>query len=269
MSYTEMTTGCQCSDYRSQKPNAILFNILSQTQRPSLNYSSAPPHSCHCQMLRTVRLTTPGDTCPVASGVLVKTVRFMQSLLSFRQLPARDQLALLRGCWAPVFLLGLAQEGVDFQVTDAPAASMLKRILLEGQEPRGPEGAESERAESDQARPTLAAMQKLKSCLHKFWSLDLTPKEYAYLKGAVLFDPDVPQLKSAAFIEGLQREAERALREVLTPLHPQDKGRFSRILLTASTLKSINPNFVIELFFRPVIGPADLFELLVEMLFSC
>lgn len=81
--------------------------------------------------------------------------------------------------------------------------------------------------------------------------------------------PDMPQLKSAAFIEGLQREAERALREVLTPLHPQDKGRFSRILLTASTLKSINPNFVIELFFRPVIGPADLFELLVEMLFSC
>ncbi|KAJ8340802.1 hypothetical protein SKAU_G00330930 [Synaphobranchus kaupii] len=261
MSYTEMSIGCRCSDYRLRQPNAILFNILSQTDQQNLNYSSAPLHSCHCEMLRTVCLTTPGDTGQVASGVLVKTVRFMKSLPSFQQLPAKDQLALLQSCWTPVFILGLAQEGVAFQVTDTPAASMLKRILLEGQESHGT-------AERERARPTLAAVQKLQSCLHKLWSLDLTPKEYAYLKGATLFNPDVPQLKSAVLIEGLQQEAQCALREVVTPLHPHDRGRFARILLTASTLKSINPNFVIELFFRPVIGPADLFELLVEMLFS-
>ncbi|KAJ8290189.1 hypothetical protein GJAV_G00009750 [Gymnothorax javanicus] len=267
MSQTEMTTGCCCSDLRGRQPSAILFNILSQSQHLSLNDSPALTHSsCHCEMLRTVQLTAPGDTCPVVSAVLVKTVCFMKSLPSFKQLPARDQLSLLRGGWAPVFLLGLAQEGIDFQVTDTPAASMLKRILLEGQEPWGP--GDRDRTEPEQARPTLAMVHKLKSCLQKFWNLDLTPKEYAYLKGAVLFNPDVPQLKTALFVEGLQQEAQRALQEVVTPLHPQDRGRFARILLTASTLKSINPNFVIELFFRPVIGTADLFQLLVEMLFS-
>lgn len=260
MSRTDATACCRCSDDRTRPPTAILFNILSQSQR------RAPPHGCHCETQRAVRLATPGDTCAEATGVLLKTLRFVKSLPSFQQLPPADQRALLHAGWAPVFILGLAQEGVHFQVTDTPAPSMLKRILLEGQGPRG--RADAGGAEPDRARPTLAAVHKLKACLHKFWSLDLTPKEYAYLKGTVLFNPDVPQLKSAMFVEGLQQEAQRALREVVTPLHPQDRGRFARVLLTASALKSINPNFVIELFFRPVIGPADLFELLVEMLFS-
>ena len=70
------------------------------------------------------------------------------------------------------------------------------------------------------------------------------------------------------FVEGLQQEAQHALGEVVQPLHPGDSGRFARILLTASTLKTITPNLITELFFRPVIGQADLLELLVDMLFS-
>lgn len=69
------------------------------------------------------------------------------------------------------------------------------------------------------------------------------------------------------FVEGLQQEAQHALSEVVQPLHPGDCGRFARILLTASTLKTITPNLITELFFRPVIGQADLLELLVDMLF--
>lgn len=196
MSHPETTACCRCSDDGSRHPNAILFNILSQSQRSAEPGSTpTPAPRCHCAMLRSVRLATPAETSAEASGVLVKTLRFVRGLPAFQQLPLQDRLSLLRGGWAPVFILGLAQERVHFQVTDAPAASMLKRILLEGQESRGPadwagpEGAGSEGAGSRQARPTLAAVHKLKACLHKLWSLDLSPKEYAYLKGAVLFNP--------------------------------------------------------------------------------
>ncbi|KFV59830.1 Nuclear receptor subfamily 0 group B member 2, partial [Gavia stellata] len=101
-----------------------------------------------------------------------------------------------------------------------------------------------------------------------FLLLDLSPKEYAYLKGAILFNPDVPGLRASLYIESLQREAQRALQEVLQPLHPEDQGRFARILLIASTLKSISPALITDLFFRPVIGNTDIIELIVEMLYE-
>lgn len=78
---------------------------------------------------------------------------------------------------------------------------------------------------------------------------------------------DVPDLKAALFVEGLQQEAQHALREVVLLLHQEDHERFARILLTASMLQSITPSLISELFFRPVIGQADLLELMVDMLF--
>ncbi|KAM6045146.1 nuclear receptor subfamily 0 group B member 2 [Chlamydotis macqueenii] len=243
---------CQC--HSEDKRTAILYTLLSQNLGPS------PAHQrCLCHQRRTVCLRTPRVTCQAASNVLVKTVSFMKNLPSFHLLPREDQLLLLDGCWVPLFLLGLAQEMVTFEVMETPAPSMLKKILLDGQ---------SKRREPERAQPTLAAVQRLQCCLNTFWSLDLSPKEYAYLKGAILFDPDVPGLRASLYIESLQREAQRALQEVLQPLHPEDQGRFARILLIASTLKSIAPALVTDLFFRPVIGDADILELIAEMLYE-
>lgn len=78
---------------------------------------------------------------------------------------------------------------------------------------------------------------------------------------------DVPELKAALFVESLQQEAQHALREVVLLLHQEDHERFARILLTLSMLQSITPSLISELFFRPVIGQADLLELMVDMLF--
>uniref|UniRef100_A0A4W5L9V6 Nuclear receptor subfamily 0, group B, member 2a n=1 Tax=Hucho hucho TaxID=62062 RepID=A0A4W5L9V6_9TELE len=256
-----MDNVCQCTDYNDRQSNAILYNILNQENSKSshnnLNYNLIP-HRCNCEIRRTVCLKGPADICQEASGVVVKTIHFMKNVPAFNQLPPNDQLSLLQGCWAPLFILGLAQEGMNFDVIDTPADSMLKRILLNSQES----------SETEREQPTLAGVNKLKSCLKTFWSLDLSPKEYAYLKGTMIFNPDVKDLKAALFVEGLQQEAQHALREVVQPLHPGDRGRFARILLAASMLKTITPNLITELFFRPVIGQADLLDFLVDMLFS-
>lgn len=82
-----------------------------------------------------------------------------------------------------------------------------------------------------------------------------------------LLSTDVPDLKAVLFVESLQKEAQHALSEVVQLLHPGDQERFARILLTASMLQSITPALIAELFFRPIIGQADLLELLVDMLF--
>nr|XP_056703659.1 nuclear receptor subfamily 0 group B member 2 [Euleptes europaea] len=241
---------CQCRESQ----NAILYTLLSRDRREGRSPSQG---RCLCQKRRTVCLQAPQVTCRAASDVLVKTVSFVKNLPSFQLLPWEDQLLLLDGCWAPLFLLGLVQEMVTFEVIETPAPSMLKRILLDGQ---------CERQELQRAQPTLASVQRLQCSLNEFWSLDLSPKEYAYLKGAMLFNPDVPGLKASAYIESLQREAQRALQEVLALFHLEDKDRFARVLLIASTLKSIPPPLITDLFFQPVIGNTDILQLLTEML---
>uniref|UniRef100_A0A3Q3WB20 NR LBD domain-containing protein n=1 Tax=Mola mola TaxID=94237 RepID=A0A3Q3WB20_MOLML len=224
-----MDSGCSCSANCDRLSNPILFNILNQMDN-RLDYNSAP-HRCNCEQRRTVCLKRPSEICKEASAVLVKTVQFMRNLPAFNQMPPKDQ------------------------VTDTPTDSMLKKILLNRQDSAGME----------REQPTMAGVSKLKSCLRKFWSLDLSPKEYAYLKGTAIFNP-VPDLKAALFVESLQQEAQHALSEVVHSLHPGDQERFARILLTASMLQSITPGLISELFFRPMIAQADLLELLVDML---
>ena len=162
-----MDNGCHCSASSDRLSNPILFNILSQmdTSQPSQNnhdYSSIH-HRCNCELRRTVCLKRPSEICREASAVLVKTVQFMKNLPAFNQMPPSDQFLLLKSCWAPLFILGLAQEHVDFEVRDTPADSMLKKILLN----------RKESPEMEREQPTMAGVSKLKSCLKKFWSLDL------------------------------------------------------------------------------------------------
>ncbi|NXS27605.1 NR0B2 protein, partial [Pomatostomus ruficeps] len=240
---------CQC--HGRDKHPAILYTLLSQNL-----HAGRARQRCLCHQRRAVCLRTPQVTCKAASNVLVKTINFMKNVAAFHLLPREDQLLLLHSCWVPLFLLGLVQETVTFEVTEAPAPSMLKKILLSGQ---------SKGQEPEGTQPTLAAVQQLQCCLNSFWRLDLSPNEYTYLRGAILFNPDIPGLRAPLYIQRLQWEAQRALRELL---HPEDQGRFSCILRATSSLKSIPAALVTDLFFRPIIGDADMGELLVEMLFE-
>ncbi len=177
----EEITHSTCSGYRDQHPHTILYNILSGRKSDYLDGKvnrNATAHNCHCEQRRMVCLKDPKTTCQSASNVLIKTVCFVRSLPSFSQLPSTDQSLLLRHCWVPLFVLGLAQEKIDFEVTDIPNSSILRQILL------GPGLTEKE---AD--RPTLDRVHKLRTCLDHLWNLDLSPKEYAYLKGVVLFNP--------------------------------------------------------------------------------
>ncbi|XP_070778336.1 nuclear receptor subfamily 0 group B member 2-like [Enoplosus armatus] len=255
----EEITNSTCSGYRNQHPHAILYNILSGRESGYLNNKlnrNATEHNCHCEQRRTVCLKTPRVTCQVASSVLVKTICFVRSLPSFSQLPSGDQSSLLRHCWVPLFVLGLAQEHIVFEVTDVPSSSILRQILL------GPGLTEKEAGQ-----PTLAGVHKLRACLHQLWNLDLSPKEYAYLKGSLLFNPAVQGLSALAFIEGLQRQAQGALQEVIHLLHPEDTVRFSHVLLAASAMQTVSHSLLTELFFKPVIGNTNMLHLLTEMLF--
>lgn len=172
---------CPCQGTAGQP--TILYALLSPSLRPR---PSVPPSRSHClcRQHRPVRLCAPHRTCREALDVLAKTVAFLRNLPSFCQLHPQDQRRLLQSCWGPLFLLGLAQDTVTFEVAEAPVPSILKKILLE--EPSSRAGSEQL---LERHQPSLAAVQWLQCCLESFCSLELGPKEYAYMKGTILFNP--------------------------------------------------------------------------------
>ncbi|XP_043851813.1 nuclear receptor subfamily 0 group B member 1 [Dromiciops gliroides] len=284
-----------CADNRRQ--SSILYSILKseeqkretqeqepeqeqqqqqQQQQQLLGRAHRQGQGCSCGSQRRVALKSPQVACKAASAVLVKTLRFVKNVPCFQELPLDEQLVLVRSCWAPLLVLGLAQDRVHFETVETSEPSMLQRILTtrrrdpEDEEPQpstSPPALPEPLALTDPLQPPSAAqVQAIKGFLTKCWSLDISTKEYAYLKGTVLFNPDLPGLHCVQYIQGLQREAQQALNEHIRMLHRGHQARFAKLNVALSLLRSINANVIAELFFRPIIGTVNMDDMLLEML---
>ncbi|KAM9850702.1 nuclear receptor subfamily 0 group B member 1 [Aulostomus maculatus] len=285
--------GCRCRG-ASGRNSSILYSILKsdslaaaeeqqqqvqQQQQTTHNLfhmtsSGVPPASqqeprqqaCSCGATRRRGvLRSPQVTCKAASAILVKTLRFVKNVPCFRELPEDDQLVLIRSGWAPLLVLGLAQDRVDFETTETVEPSMLQRILT---------GVPERQSEvlTGQSRATAGVsvvdIDAIKAFLKKCWSVDISTKEYAYLKGAVLFNPDLEGLHCLHYIQSLRREAHQALNEHVRLIHREDSTRFTKLLIALSMLRSISPSVVAQLFFKPIIGTVNIEEVLMEMFYG-
>uniref|UniRef100_A0A8D0H0D2 Nuclear receptor subfamily 0 group B member 1 n=1 Tax=Sphenodon punctatus TaxID=8508 RepID=A0A8D0H0D2_SPHPU len=258
-----------CTDKRRQ--SSILYNILkSQEQAEEAQQPKQPGLGCSCGSQKRVALKSPQVACKAASAVLVKTLRFVKNVPCFQELPLEEQLVLVRSCWAPLLVLGLAQDRVHFETVETTEPSMLQRILTNRQQEEQQQEQEDQepgqRPGSPPKLPSTREMQAIKGFLAKCWSLDISTKEYAYLKGTVLFNPDLPGLQCVQYIQGLQREAQQALNEHVRLIHSGDQTRFAKLNIALSLLRSINANVIAELFFRPIIGAVNMDDMLLEML---
>ncbi|XP_058478502.1 nuclear receptor subfamily 0 group B member 1 [Solea solea] len=286
--------GCRC-----RNNNSILYSILKSDSLTTTEEDHHPHHHHHPQQQQTLQLllhktsssscVAPGSlqelrqqacscgstrrrgilrspqvTCKAASAVLVKTLRFVKNVPCFRELPEDDQLVLIRNGWAPLLVLGLAQDRVDFETTETVEPSMLQRILT-GLTDRQSEPVAGQSRGA--AGVSVVDIEAIRAFLEKCWSVDISTKEYAYLKGAVLFNPDLEGLRCLHYIQSLRREAHQALNEHVRLIHCKDTTRFAKLLIALSMLRAISPPVVAQLFFRPVIGTVDIEEVLMEMFY--
>nr|XP_047908464.1 nuclear receptor subfamily 0 group B member 2-like [Anser cygnoides] len=182
----EKSGGCQCETSHAE---SILYQIRKeehQNEAKRHQQCHGPHHStarshCACVDESRVVLKTPGATCSTASGVLLKTLTFVRSLPSFYHVPWEDRFVLIQQNWAPLFVLGLAQERMDFDLREVLGPSLLKKILL------NQSSTASNEPGSASLGTSLAEVQKIKNLLWKFWDLDISAREYAYLRGIILF----------------------------------------------------------------------------------
>ncbi|KAM4694646.1 nuclear receptor subfamily 0 group B member 2-like [Discoglossus pictus] len=256
---------CQCNH---DPVNSILFQMLNVESKSEFNNQHDDrPHvctsarGCPCEYNRKVSLKTPEVTCKKASEVLLKTVAFIRNVPSFYQLPQEDQILLVQKCWTPLFVMGLAQERVDFDLQEQSVPSLLKKILLNQSASAGDVSLKSD------AGVPLSDVQQIQMCLCKFWNLDICTKEYAYLKGMVLFNPDICGMRYPHYVQTLQLEAWQTLMEFTSMMHSRNHSRFRLMLEALDIVKGVDPNVITELFFRPISGEINLEELLLETLF--
>ncbi|NXE87441.1 NR0B2 protein, partial [Menura novaehollandiae] len=210
---------------------------------------------------RRVVLETPEATCRRASEVLSKTSAFIRNLPSFYHMPWEDRFVLIQQNWAPLFVLGMAQERVDFDLREISDASLLKKILLNQSLTASNELARSSPAAS------LAEVQKMKNLLQKFWDLDISTKEYAYLKGIILFSSGCCVLKCLPYVQTLKQEAQKALMDFISTTFHGSLSRFTWILQLVTSLRDIDADAIEELFLRPILGETTLNVLLLETLY--
>ncbi|XP_041067670.1 nuclear receptor subfamily 0 group B member 1 [Carcharodon carcharias] len=254
---------CQCKNDRGL--SSILYKLLKnddpelppEQQNPAAT-SRPPGQGCPCKSRRKMVLKCPHTSCAAASVVLAKTLTFVKNVPCFQALPWDDQLTLVRRCWAPLLVLGLAQDKVDFETMETSEPSILHTILT-----NGPPNIQEETGH--QHLPSAAEIQTIQRFLVKCWSLDISPKEYAYLKGILLFNPELPGLHCVGYIQSLQQEARQALNEYVKTIYTQDQTRFFNLIIALSMLRSISAGVIVELFFRPT-GNINIEDKLLDML---
>ncbi|XP_018516393.1 nuclear receptor subfamily 0 group B member 1 isoform X2 [Lates calcarifer] len=242
---------CECPGSEDTAQCSILYSILNRgAARPQRRLETTAAHRmCSCASKRKlVSIRAPQLVFKAASEVLVKTFRFVKNVPCFRGLPAQDQLRLVRKSWAPLLVLGMVQDSVDFDTVERQQPSLLHRILTHSRERQQRAPAETQ----DPGVP-VGDVEGIKMFLVKCRGLRISVKEYAFLKGAILFTP-VTELECREYIRALQKEAERALYEHVRTAHRGNVSRFSRLRGVLNTLRSMDPGAVAGLFLRPVTG---------------
>uniref|UniRef100_UPI0037E7F565 nuclear receptor subfamily 0 group B member 1-like n=1 Tax=Semicossyphus pulcher TaxID=241346 RepID=UPI0037E7F565 len=247
---------CECMDRGDAARGSILFSILNGgalSPQEQLERAANKHQLCSCASKRKlVAIRAPRLVFKSASEVLVKTFRFVKHVPCFRGLPAEDQLRLVRSSWAPLLVLGMVQDSVDFDTVETQQPSLLHKILTHKILTHNPTEIE------DPGVPVSDA-EGIKMFLVRCSGLRISVKEYAFLKGALLFSPESTELECREYIRALHTEAERALYEHVRTVHRGNKaGRFGRLRAVLSALRSMDPDAVAGLFFRPVLGTSSI-----------
>ncbi|KAK2508196.1 hypothetical protein MC885_020668, partial [Smutsia gigantea] len=236
---------CFCGEDHPQQGS-----ILSNVPTTSEQRHAAPWWNTLRSAQQRLALKSPQVVCEAASAALLKTIRFAKYLPCFQVLPLDQQLVLVRNCWPPLLMLEMAQDRLNFETIETSESRLLQRIHTtrrresEGDEPPPQPTLQTRLVSPPESGllPSAAEVQAIKGFLNKCWSLNISTKEYAYLKGIVLFNPGLPGLKCVRYIQGLQWGTQQILSEHIRMTHRGLQARFAELNSALFLLRFINTN---------------------------
>jgi len=182
--------------------------------------------------------------CESASRLLFLSVHWARSIPAFQLLSADAHVVLVRGCWAELFALGLAQCS---EVLSLPA--ILSSIVNHLQA-----SVVQEKISALHIKQVTDHICRLQEYVNGMARLQVDEHEYAYLKAITLFSADHPGLLTRRQVEKFQEKAFQELRSYVSQTFPEDRDRFPRLLLRLPPLRALQPQVMEELFFAGLIG---------------
>lgn len=196
--------------------------------------------------------------CESGARLLFLTIQWVRSIPAFQCLSTPAQTALLKGCWAELFALGLAQTSTSLSLATILPALVTHLHASVAQEKLPP----------NRIKQITNHIVQLQEYVYTMSVLHVDPQEYAYLKLISLFATDHAELAYNAR-RHIDRFQERSFQELRAYIHnsaPKDIDRFPRLLLRLAPLRSMDPNVLEDLFFTGLIGQVQVDTIIPYML---
>nr|AYJ00407.1 retinoid X receptor [Parafossarulus striatulus] len=189
------------------------------------------------------------NICQAADKQLFTLVEWAKRIPHFTELPLEDQVILLRAGWNELLIGGFSHRSI--QVKDG--------ILLAT-------GLHVHRSSAHQAGVGTIFDRVLTELVAKMREMNMDKTELGCLRAIVLFNPDAKGLQSVNEVETLREKVYASLEEYCKVRHPDEPGRFAKLLLRLPALRSIGLKCLEHLFFLKLIGDTPIDTFLMEML---
>lgn len=190
--------------------------------------------------------------CRLSDQLLFLMVEWARTSMFFTQLKVEDQMKLLQNCWSEILILDLAHRLVR-QIWSGELILMSGHSLSLD--------CLDELGLSDMKDKIIDLVRKMKE-------LKIDINEYICLKFLILLNPDVPDLENQEFVEGCQEKVNAALMEYCVNIYPNNKDKFSQVLLRLPEVRLASICGEEFLYYKHMIGEMPEQTLLMEMLHS-
>lgn len=190
--------------------------------------------------------------CRLSDQLLFLMVEWARTSVFFKHLKVEDQMKLLQNCWSEILILDLVHRLVrqiwsgDFVLVNGHSLSLdsLDELGL-----------------SDMKDKIIDLVRKMKE-------LKIDMNEYICLKFLILLNPDVPELENQEYVESCQEKVNAALMEYCVNVYPNNKDKFSQVLLRLPEVRLASICGEEFLYYKHMIGEMPEQTLLMEMLHS-
>ena len=192
-----------------------------------------------------------------AARILFLNIDWVKNMSSISLLSMEDQLVVLQASWRDLFLLSASQCYPAFDPTPIVAAGMQLGVPPE------------------LMKNLAVEIKRFKDIVDTLGNFQLDQFEYSCARSLVLYkaildiesapssgsstgsiSPGISRLRDPSLVLSLKENAQNALCTKMASANPYGPLRYSKFLMTLSSLKDVSPKMIEELFFRRAIGPS-------------
>ncbi|XP_056631668.1 retinoic acid receptor RXR isoform X2 [Diorhabda carinulata] len=189
------------------------------------------------------------NICQATNKQLLQLVEWAKLIPHFTLLPVSDQVLLLRAGWNELLIAAFSHRSIQAQEGIVLATGLIVNKTT----------AHSVGVGNIYDRVLSELVNKMKE-------MKMDKTELGCLRAIILYNPDVRGLKSVQEVEILREKIYGVLEEYTRTTHPNEPGRFAKLLLRLPALRSIGLKCLEHLFFFRLIGEVSIDTFLMEML---